>query len=120
MLSRQHQYQPRGDDRERISRARQAAEALFTLKPPVSTPAAQQTAPADPSARTPRVLPISPASARHDEPESPVAPAPLPVELPPSQVARIRTWVKYGMKVAKVAQVYGVPVGEIERLLGKA
>ena len=120
MLSRQPQSHPRGDDRERITRARQAAEALFTSKPPVSAPATQQTAPADPSARRPRVLPISPASARHDEPESPVVPAPLPVEIPPSQVARIRSWVKYGMKVAQVAQVCGVSIGEIERLLGKA
>jgi hypothetical protein len=47
-------------------------------------------------------------------------PAPPTVEIPPSQVARIRTWVKYGMKVAEVAQVCGVSVGEIERLLGKA
>ena len=81
---------PRGDDRERITRARQAAEALFTAKPPVRTPAAQQTAPADPSARRPRVLPISPASVQHGESKSPVVPAPPTVEIPPSQVARIR------------------------------
>lgn len=120
MLSRQQQPDHRGDDRERISRARQAAEALFTLKPPVSPPAVQQIAPAGPSARKPRVLRIIPPSApaRHDKPETPVAPP--AVEIPPAHVARIRSWVKYGMKVAQVAQVYGVPVGEIERLLGKA
>lgn len=120
LLSRQKQPHPRGDDRERISRARQAAEALFTSKPPVSTPANQQAAPADQPARKPRVLRITPppAPARHDKPETPAAPA--TVEIPPAHVARIRSWVKYGMKVAQVAQVYRVPVGEIERLLGRA
>ncbi|MGA8708200.1 MAG: hypothetical protein WB646_14565 [Steroidobacteraceae bacterium] len=119
MLSRQHQPYSRGDDRERITRARQAAEALFTSKPPRQH---AQPSPADPLARKPRVLRIipPPAPARHDEPESPAAPAPLTVEIPRSQVVRIRTWVRYGMKVAQVAQVYGVPVSEIERILGKA
>ena len=122
MLSRQHQPQPRSDDRERISRARQAAEALFTSKSPVRTPADQQTVPDDPSARKPRVLRIvpPPAPARHDEPARPVMPTSLPAEIPPTHVARIRSWVRYGMKVAQVAQVYRVPVGEIERLLGRA
>ena len=118
MLSRQQQPHPRGDDRERITRARQAAEALFTSKPPpVSPPALQQIAPADQSARKPRVLPIIPptAPARYDKPETPVAPP--PVEIPTAHVARIRAWVKYGMKVAQVAQVYGVSVGEIEHSL---
>jgi len=41
-------------------------------------------------------------------------------EIPASQFARIRTWVKYGMTVFQVAQVYGVTVEEIERILRKA
>jgi hypothetical protein len=119
LSTRQQQPQPRGDDREQIMRARQAAEALFTSKP---LPPAQQTTSAEPSARKPRVLRIIPATApaEHDQPESPAAPAPPTVEIPPSQVARIRTWVKYGMKVAQVAQVCGVPIGEIEHILRKA
>jgi hypothetical protein len=40
--------------------------------------------------------------------------------LPASQVAQIRIWVKYGMTVPQVAEVCGVPVGEIERVLRKA
>jgi len=56
----------------------------------------------------------------HDEPESLVAPAPPAREIPPSQFARIRTLAKYGMTVAQVAQVYGVAVGEIERILDSA
>jgi hypothetical protein len=38
-------------------------------------------------------------------------------EIPQSQFARIRTLAKYGMTVLQVAQVYGVAVGEIERIL---
>jgi hypothetical protein len=41
-------------------------------------------------------------------------------ELPPSQFARIRILVKYGMTVAQVAAVYGAAVGEIERILRNA
>jgi uncharacterized protein with HEPN domain len=52
--------------------------------------------------------------------ETPVSvkrPAP---EIPVSQFARIRAWVKYGMTAADAAQVYGVAVEEIERILRKA
>jgi hypothetical protein len=41
-------------------------------------------------------------------------------EIPASQLARIRSWVKYGMTVPQVAAVYGVSVAEIERVLRKA
>ena len=55
--------------------------------------------------------------------------AALPLDTPPpsahstipaSQVARIRVWVKYGMTVSQVAEVFGVPAGEIERILRQA
>ncbi|HEY3892429.1 MAG TPA: hypothetical protein VGM00_10755 [Bradyrhizobium sp.] len=59
------------------------------------------------------------APARHDQPESPAAPAPPTVEIPRAQ-ARIRTLVKYGMTVAQVAEVYGAAVDDIERILRKA
>ena len=123
MLSRQQQSQPRGDDRERITKARQAAEALFTSKPPVSRPSVPDFPPTDQAARTPRVLRITspPAPVRHEELETPVAPEPpITREIPRSQFARIRAWARYGMTVAQVAEVYRVPVGEIERILHKA
>ena len=44
----------------------------------------------------------------------------MPREIPASEFARIRTWAKYGMTVAQVADFYGVAVGEIERILHKA
>jgi len=121
-LLSQQQTHLRGDDRKRISRARQAAEALFTVKPAVSTPSVSDTAPADQSARKPRVLRIiSPAPARHEELETPVDPEPHTTPaIPAADFARIRTWVKYGMTVPQVARVYGVVAGEIERILRQA
>lgn len=120
MLSREQQPHPRGDNREGIIRAHQAAEALFKPKPSVSIPPVSEAAPGAQAARKPRVLQIvSPATERRPEPENPVRPAPPPPEIPRSQFARIRTWVKYGMTVAQVAQVYGVADGEIERILGR-
>jgi hypothetical protein len=120
LLSRQQPHF-RGDDRERITRARQAAEALFTAKPAVSTPAVPNNPPADQSVREPRVLRItSPAPARHDEPESPVTSAPPSREIPRSQFARIRTLARYGLTIAQVAQFYGVAASEIERILRQA
>jgi hypothetical protein len=40
--------------------------------------------------------------------------------IPASQVARIRVWVKYGMTVSQVAEVFGVPASEVERVLRQA
>ncbi len=78
LSTRQHQpSQPRGDDRERIIKARQAAEALFTSQPPVSRPSDPDSPPADQSARKPRVLAIAPvASVRPEEREMSAAPVP--------------------------------------------
>ena len=75
---RQPPHPPLGDDSERITSARQAAEALFTPKrqpaePPVSDPAP----PAEPPARKPRVLAIlSPPPVRNEEAAAPVDPEP--------------------------------------------
>jgi hypothetical protein len=37
--------------------------------------------------------------------------------IPNSQVARIRTWLKYGITIADTAAIYGVAVDEVERAL---
>jgi hypothetical protein len=130
LLSRQQQPQPRGDDRERITRARQAAEALFSLKPPVSEPSAPESAKSGDHqpARKPRVLRIiaQPPPVRLEEVVAPVSHIPVSrkkqakPQIPVSQFARIRTWTKYGMTVSEVAEVYGVAPGEIERVLRQA
>jgi hypothetical protein len=68
LLSRQHPH-PRGDDRERITRARQEAEALFTPKREI-TEQVSDSPPADQSVRKPRVLATSlTAPIRHREVE---------------------------------------------------
>jgi len=120
LSTRQHQPQ-RGDDRERISKTRQAAEALFTSKSPVNGPSDPDSPTADQSARKPRVLAIAPvASVRREDTETPVIPEPQATHaIGQSEFARVRTLVKYGMTVAQVAEVYGAAVGEIERILHK-
>jgi hypothetical protein len=117
-----HQPYPRGDDRERINRARQTAEALFTLKRQVPEPSVSGSPSADQSARKPRVLGISrPAPNRLAEVKAAVSPEPQTTrEVPRSQFPRIRSWVKYGMTAAQVAEVYEAAVDDIERILRKA
>jgi hypothetical protein len=113
---------PFPDDRQRVARARQAAEALFAPKPPVTDKlAVDRDLPADQLAREPRVLGTSsPAAVRpevvevldsHEQPRT--------RDIPAAQFALVRTWVKYGMTVPQVAQVFGVAVEEIERILRK-
>jgi hypothetical protein len=118
---------PFRDHREPINRAREAAEALFRPKrqvtqPPVSEPqpsVSESQPPVDLSARKPRILTSSSTvPARHAAVEAPANPEPpAPSEIPASQLAQIRVWVKYGMTIPQVAQIYGVAVGEIERIL---
>ena len=117
---RQQQHHPRGDDRERITSARQAAEALFTPKRQPVEPSVSGPVPsAEQPARKPRVLPIlSRAPVRNEEVAAPANPEPRTTrQIPRSHHARIRTWVHYGMTVPQVAEVYGVAVGVIERVL---
>jgi hypothetical protein len=114
----QQRHDLRGDDRERITSARQAAEALFTPKPvepSISDPAPSAERPA----RKPRVLSIlSPPPARSKEIAAPVNPEPRTTrQIARSHHARIRTWVEFGLTVPQVALVYGVAVGVIERIL---
>jgi hypothetical protein len=123
LFSRPQQPRPfRGDDRERITRARQAAEALFTPKQELTEQLVSDTPPAEQSARTPRVLGISPAPQdRSAKIITPVSSEQRTMpEIPIAQFARVRSLVKYGMTVTQVAESYGVAVGAIKRILRKA
>jgi hypothetical protein len=123
LFIRRQQPYPRGDDRERVTKARQEAEALFRSKRPISEPSVLDLlTSADQSTRKPRILrALSTASVRHEESEAPVSSERrMTSEIPSSQFARIRAWVKYGMTAAQVAGVYGVAVGVIERILRQA
>ena len=119
----QLRHHVRGDDRERMTSARQAAEALFTPKRQVTEqPVPDSVPPAEPSARKPRILSaLPPAPSRHDQAEAPASSEErMKIEIPVSQFARMRAWVKYGMTAAQVAEVYGVAVGVVERILRRA
>jgi hypothetical protein len=115
-------HHDRGDDRERITGARQAAEALFAPKSQLIEPSVRETAPAGEAVRKPRVLAISAARpVHHDEPQAPIsAKPPVTPVIPAAQFTRIRTWMKYGMTAAQVAEMCGVDASEIKRILRTA
>jgi hypothetical protein len=120
---REQQHHPRDDDSERTTSARRAAEALFTPKRQPAEPSVSDGVPsAEQPARKPRVLAIlSPPPVRSKEIAAPVDPEPRTTRhIPRSHHARIRTWVEYGLTVPQVAEVYGVAVGVIERILRQA
>jgi len=118
----EQQHHFRGDDRQQITRAREAAEALFRPKRQVIEPSVPETPPAaDSSARKPRVLTIVQPAPVHAEREAPVSPKrEMTPKIPRSQFDRVRTWVKYGMTARQAAEVYGVAVDEVERIIRKA
>ena len=107
-----------GEDRERLSSARRAAEALFAPKPqPLTPPGAGPGHPAE--AYNPRVLPaLPPAPIRQEKLDA--APASAALEIPASKRAYVRALVKYGMTIGQVAEVYGVPLETVARLIRKS
>jgi hypothetical protein len=115
VYGREHAAARIPDDRERRAQARRAAEALFASKPPVTEK------PVDHSPQQPHVLPTAPPPARSEVIQSTTSPTtPRREAIPAAHVARIRTWVKYGMTVPQIAAIYGAEVDEIVRMLGNA
>jgi hypothetical protein len=93
LLRSQLHPNPRGDDHERITRARQAAEALFASRPPVSKPSGPETASVDLPQRKPRVLRIiAPAAIRLEDVKTSVSSPDLQAKpaIPRSHFPRIR------------------------------
>lgn len=120
------------NNREKIDRARQAAEDLFkpmqheaeTASPALSAKDAISSG--QPARRQPRIFtlpPRMPAGIQAEAPPSPKpirrkAMAPRPANgVPPSQIGRVRALTHYGMTPAQVAELYEVTVGEIERII---
>lgn len=123
LTAAQQQRHQRAEDQQ-VIRAREAAEALFKPKPPASPPpAAEPTPPGEPAVRRPRILGISPPAVaeRAATPIAPAKPAPrsTPQTIPAKHLSRIRTWLKYGMTLPQVADIYGVAIGDIELALQK-
>jgi hypothetical protein len=121
------------NDRQRINSARQAAEDLF--KPRQETTRADVAASAPNAAssaehqprRQPRIFRIPPpVPLGAAKAEVPAEPKPLrrtavirreTREIPATQLGRVRTLTRYGMTRAQVAELYGVTVDEIERII---
>jgi hypothetical protein len=116
------------NNRDKIDRARQAAEALFKPTREPGPPQAAENAAGSTeqqSKRQPRIFTIPPQRPATAEAETPPKPKPSPREpatrrrgaVPPSQIGRVRALATYGMTTAQVAELYGVTVDEIERVL---
>jgi hypothetical protein len=122
------------DDRHEINRARQAAEDLFKPRQQTPDPDVLASGPNGVSPvehqprRQPRIFMVQPprpmAEARVEAPQEPKA-SPRraamrrkPRRIPASQLGRVRALTSYGMTQAQVAELYGVTVGEIQRIVG--
>lgn len=120
------------NSREKITRARQAAEDLFKRVQPnadVETagplPNGDTTHEQEPR-RQPRIFTAPPRLPPNPKVEPPVAAQPIRQRavakqttrtVPPSQIGRVRTLATYGMTPVQVADLYGVTVAEIDRIL---
>lgn len=121
------------NNREKINRARQAAEDLFkpteqTAPAKLPTPEANAAAPGGQQGRRPpRVFSLPPrmpvggqqAPARVEAKSARRKPAPqrAAVAVPSSQFGRIRALTNYGLTPTQVAELYGVSVAAVERIL---
>jgi hypothetical protein len=120
------------NNRDKINRARQAAEELFKPTQPsaerdVSAPVGNNSGPVDQDQRRqPRIFAMPPRVPVSAEAKIPTEakPAPRPAiprrrraVVPPSQFGRIRTLATYGMTQEQVADLYGATVDEIARIL---
>lgn len=122
------------NNREKVDRARQAAEELFK---PARREAAIElatassngaTSPDEPPRRQPRIFAIPPRAPMNAPVETVIKPKPIarktvsrrrvPSTVPPAQIGRVRTLVTYGMTPAEVAEHYGVAVDVIEQIIG--
>jgi hypothetical protein len=123
------------NDSERINRTRQNAEDLFKPKQQPTRVDIPTSAPNDASSaehkprRQPRIFtirPVAPMNIAKVEPAAEPKQVRAPAirrearEIPASQFGRVRTLTKYGMTQAQVAELYGVTVHEIERIISRS
>jgi hypothetical protein len=122
------------NNREKSARARQAAEDLFKpvhqdvpAEAPISEPNSAASADQQPR-RRPRIFAIPPRVPVSAASEPPVKPEPMRRKpaarrqsgsVQASQIGRVRALTSYGMTRAQVAELYGVSVDEIERVIRK-
>ena len=123
------------DDRQRINRVRQVAEDLFEPRQqtihadlPTSAPGAAPSAEQQPR-RQPRIFSIPPQMPmREAKVEAGIVQKQVrrraairreTREIPASQRGRVRALTSYGMTREQVADLYGVTVDEIERIMSR-
>jgi hypothetical protein len=123
------------NDRERVDRARQDAENLFRPRqqtPSADAPAAAANGPLSAEhqpRRQPRIFMIPPAVPMNAaNGTAPAGPKPIRRQravggerrkIPASQFGRVRALALYGMTWAQVAELYGVGIDEIERIISR-
>jgi len=114
---------------EDLDTARKAAEALFAPKGSIPEPSPDATGSMQQNARKPRILSavrehLPVLQVTHRERTKPRRAEHKTIKprkrVPVSRLARVRTWLKYGMTVDQAAHVCGVSISEIERILQKA
>jgi len=120
------------NSREKTSRARQAAEDLFKRAQPeanaeVTRPTSNGGLPHEEEPRRqPRIFTVPPRLPPGPQVEIPTAAEPVrrktvakpPTRtVPPSQIGRVRALATYGMTPLQVAELYGVTIAEIDRIL---
>ena len=121
------------NDRERISRVRQVAEDLFkprqqTVSADVPTSAPDvASSPEHQPRRQPRIFAIPPQwPINTAKVEAPAEPRPIRRKaairresraIPAAQLGRVRALTNYGMTQQQVAELYGVTVEEVERII---
>ena len=117
LLSKFHSEHPLSDQRHyrsepKATTARQAAEALFSPRPQALSPVPEGEPP-----RKPRILPALRPVQRDEARESPSPAQQTLQSISRSTVARIRTWLRYGMTLNQAAKACGVSTAEIKRAL---
>jgi hypothetical protein len=107
---------------EPVSKAREAAEALF--RPKQQLPANFSNGPASAESeiqRRPRIIPISAAEPHREAIAKPGTPrretGSRIRKIPKSEHGRVRALAGYGMTLDQVAALYGVPATNIERIV---
>lgn len=107
---------------EPISKAREAAEALFRPKQQLAVDPSNGPASAESEIqRTPRIIPI-PAAEPHREaiakPRTPRRETGSRIhKIPKSEYGRVRALASYGMTLDQVAALYGVPAKNVEPIV---
>jgi len=101
---------------------------LFAPKEPIADPTPESTGLAQQEMRKPRILSaireqqagIQPHDSEPTKPSVQQKRHRARKRVPTSQLARVRTWLTYGMTIDQAADVCGVSVSEIERIMQKA